>query len=167
MAAGKGMGGHQSAVMGSETWLTPPEIIAALAPFDLDPCCPPVMPWATARQSYCENVDGLAQAWSGRVWLNPPYGPKTAIWLRRLAQHGDGVAFVFARTETAWFFESVWGAAHAVLFLEGRVSFYHANGTRAKSNGGAPSCLIAYGASNAERLRDCGIAGHYVQLKAA
>lgn len=37
---------------GEKSWLTPPEIINALGPFDLDPCCPPppTMPWRTATQ---------------------------------------------------------------------------------------------------------------------
>lgn len=35
---------------GEKTWLTPPHIIEALGPFDLDPCCPPTMPWRTATQ---------------------------------------------------------------------------------------------------------------------
>lgn len=32
----------------TDRWLTPPEIIEALGPFNLDPACEPVMPWRTA-----------------------------------------------------------------------------------------------------------------------
>lgn len=35
-----GMGGHQSAKMKNDEWLTPKYIIDALGPFDLDPCAP-------------------------------------------------------------------------------------------------------------------------------
>lgn len=49
MSDRKGIGGHQSAKMKSDTWLTPPEIIKALGIFDLDPCCPENMPWPTAN----------------------------------------------------------------------------------------------------------------------
>ena len=45
------MSGHQSPRAKSMTWLTPPAWIEALGPFDMDPCCPPVMPWPTATMS--------------------------------------------------------------------------------------------------------------------
>ena len=160
------MGGHQSAAMQSDTWLTPPAIVSALGKFDLDPCCPPVMPWATASRMLTERDDGLAAEWSGRVWLNPPYSREAVKWLRKLAAHGCGTALVFARTETSWFFETVWRAATAVLFLEGRIHFHHADGTRAPANAGAPSCLVAYGMDDAARLLDSGIAGHFVRVAA-
>lgn len=161
------MGGHQSAAMKSDTWLTPPEIIQALGSFDLDPCCPPVMPWPTATKMLNERDDGLATPWDGRVWLNPPYSREAIKWLRKLAVHGIGTALVFARTETEWFFETVWRKADAILFLEGRIHFHYADGARAKANAGAPSCLVAYGAEDAMRLKSCGIAGHFVNLREA
>ena len=104
-AAGKRKGGmslsaHQSARMMTDEWLTPPEILAALGPFDLDPCTPDAMPWQTAAARYTKRDDGLAQPWRGRVWLNPPFGREAVRWLRKLAAHGDGVALVPARTET-------------------------------------------------------------------
>jgi len=33
----------------TDVWLTPPAIIEALGEFDLDPCCPNNLPWATAK----------------------------------------------------------------------------------------------------------------------
>ena len=129
-------------------WLTPLEIINSLGPFDLDPCSPIVRPWDTAKVHYDSLVDGLSTPWAGRVWLNPPYGNETGKWLARLAEHGDGIALVFARTETKMFFESVWGRADAVLFLRGRPHFHFPDGSRAKGNSGGPLCLIAYGYKN-------------------
>lgn len=160
----KGMGGHQSSKMISDTWLTPPEIIDELGEFDLDPCTPESMPWETAKSRYTEKDDGLVQPWKGRVWLNPPYNRETVKWLNKLWEHGDGIALIFARTETAWFFETVWNAADGILFLEGRLHFHHPDGTRAKANAGAPSCLVAYGANNANILENCDIRGRYVRL---
>ncbi len=155
----KGMGGHQSARMDSEIWLTPPEIVAALGPFDLDPCAPSERPWDTARMHYDAAQDGLKLPWQGRVWLNPPYGSQTGAWLKRLASHGDGVAIVFARTETRDWQTHIWSAADAIMFLHGRLHFYRADGTRAKANAGAPSALIAYGQNNVTALRESGISG--------
>ena len=42
-------------------------------------------------------------------------------WLRRMAQHNDGIALTFARTETALFHETVWERANAVFFFAGRL----------------------------------------------
>jgi hypothetical protein len=85
-------------------WVTPREIIEALGPFDLDPCCPPSMPWATARTHFhAGDRDGLAESWFGRVWLNPPYGAAADQWLARLGAHGDGIALGPAATETRRF----------------------------------------------------------------
>ena len=109
-------------------------------------------------------ADGLyACEWFGRVWLNPPYGAEGWRWLAKLADHGNGIAIVFARTETRGFFESVWGRASALLFIKERLHFHHPDGTRAKGNSGGPSVLVAYGPENAERLKASGIPGAFVQ----
>lgn len=158
------IGGHQSAAMGKDEWLTPPSIIAALGSFDLDPCSPIVRPWATAAQHFTALDDGLSKPWHGRVWCNPPYGANVARWLARLADHGNGIALIFARTETACWVEEVWAKADAVLFIAGRLHFHHVDGTRAAANSGAPSALVAYGIKNAEILRACDIAGQFVPL---
>lgn len=157
------MGSHHSARAETTTWLTPLRIIDALGPFDLDPCAAPS--WPTAARSYVLPTDGLAEPWAGRVWLNPPYSSAAWVWLRRLADHGHGTALVFARTETAGFVSEVWGKADGVLFLHGRLHFHHAEGTRAKANAGAPSCLVAYGRRDADQLRNARteLGGTFVQ----
>ena len=165
---GAGIGGHQRAFRGrSDTWLTPPSILDALGPFDLDPCCPPEMPWRTAALMVSLPADGLSLDWSayGRVWLNPPYGPETERWLAKLADSGRGTALVFARTETAAFHAYVWSKASAALFLSGRLHFHRVDGQRAKLNAGGPSVLVAYGDSDAETLRGCRLPGRYIDLR--
>lgn len=146
-------------------WLTPPEILAALGPFDTDPCASQHQPWRTATQQFTIEDDGLAREWAGRVWCNPPYGPFAARFLARCAAHGNAMAFVFARTETAMFQDHVWPKADAMLFLRGRVQFRLPGGARKGVNAGAPSVLIAYGAGNADCLAHCGIAGAFVRLR--
>ncbi len=153
----KGLSGHQSAAMKHDEWLTPPDILRPLGEFDLDPCAPIMRPWDTAARHYNVNDDGLAQPWTGRVWCNPPFGREAIKWLARLAEHGNGIALIAARTETAMFYACVWGVADAVLFLRGRPHFHHPSGERAAFNSGAPICLVAYGASNADVLRASGL----------
>jgi hypothetical protein len=160
-----GIGDHQSARSLKEEWLTPQYIIEALGLFDLDPCAPIDRPWPIAAKHYTIMDNGLNQPWKGRVWLNPPYGDKTAHWLSRMVGHNNGIALLFARTETAMFFKHVWRAADAVLFLEGRLHFHHANGQKARANAGGPSVLVAYGNENVGRLRNSGIAGKFIDLR--
>lgn len=149
----RAMGSHQSAAMVTDTWLTPRPLVEALGPFDLDPCAAPEpRPWPTASEMISLPDDGLAADWHGRVWLNPPYSREARVWLARLARHGRGTALTFARTETAWFVETVWKQATALLFLHGRIHFHYPDGTRAAANSGAPSVLIAYGRDDADRL---------------
>lgn len=160
------MGSHQSHSGGSDEWLTPPDIIDAMGRFDLDPCAPVRRPWPTARRHYTIEDDGLRQPWSGRVWLNPPYA-SAGRWLHRLADHGAGTALLFARTETALWFEHVWPRASALLFIRGRLHFHHVDGRRARANSGAPSVLVAYGAGDADVLRSCAVPGRWVSLAVA
>jgi hypothetical protein len=159
----RGIGGHQTPNEGATNeWLTPPEILQALGAFDLDPCSPLKRPWDTASTHYTVREDGLSAEWRGRVWLNPPYGPHVGEWLKRLAEHGDGIALLFARTETDAFFRA-WQHADAMLFLRGRLHFHHVDGKRAAHNGGAPSVLIAFGKTNVARLRNSGLKGAFVE----
>ena len=154
MSAQLGIGGHHRGHRGeTNIWLTPPEIVKALGPFDLDPCAAVGQPWPTATKHYTIEEDGLAQPWHGFVWCNPPYGPEMGTWMAALAAHGDGVGLIFARTETADFFEQVWGKATGLLFIKGRLHFHHPDGSRAKANSGAPSVSVAYGQRAWDRLR--------------
>jgi hypothetical protein len=82
-----------------------------------------------------------------------------------MADHGNGVALIPARTEVeSWFWPYVWEAADAVLFLRGRLYFHKPDGTL-RGNAGHGSALAAYGEANAETLLDCGIEGKRIRLK--
>lgn len=158
-----GMGSHQSSLADSIEWLTPPGLHSALGRFDLDPCAAPEpRPWPTAARHITLPDDGLAAPWEGRVWLNPPYGRETWRWMDRLAHHGCGTALIFARTDTDGFVSTVWQKATAMLFLAGRLTFHRPDGAPADYNGGAPSVLVAYGADDADRLRQSSIAGAFL-----
>ena len=104
--------------------MTPPEIVRALGAFALDPCAHPKQFYRTARHMISPPADGLAEDWNGRVWLNPPYGRDIVPWLKRLVDHGNGIALVASRTEVErWFWPFVWEAADAILFVKGRLYF--------------------------------------------
>ena len=67
--SGDGIAGHERPYRGaSNDWLTPRYILAALGPFDLDPCAAPdPRPWPTAAKHFTEADNGLAHLWHGRM----------------------------------------------------------------------------------------------------
>lgn len=152
-----GLSSHQSAAMKNDEWLTPPDILCRLGSFDLDPCAPINRPWPTAAEHFTLVDNGLMQPWQGRVWLNPPFGREAVKWMRRMAEHRNGIALIPARTETAMFYETVWCRADAVLFIKGRPHFHFVDGRRAEFNSGAPICLVAYGVANVAALAKSGL----------
>lgn len=145
-------------------WLTPEKYVSPLGRFDLDPCGAPGHTLADRTLLLENGDDGLRDEWLGRVWLNPPYGKLTEPFIAKLAEHGDGIALIFARTETGMWFREIWPKADALLFVKGRISFLDADGVQAKANAGAPSVLVAYGRNNAEALRASGIDGAFIDL---
>lgn len=167
MSIKRAMGSHQSAAMKSDVWLTPPEIIRSLGEFDLDPCSPINRPWDTAKVHYNINDDGLSKDWFGDVWLNPPYGRLIARWMERMSVHCQGVALVFARTETAFFHRFIFPFADSILFFDGRLSFHNSAGIRAQANAGAPSILVGYGERNVQRIADSKLKGKHVLINSA
>lgn len=149
---------------GKDEWLTPPYILEALRKFDLDPCSPIKRVWQTADFHFTKSDNGLAKKWFGRVWCNPPYGNKAQKWLAKCVKHKNAIALVFARTETKMFFKYVWEKADAVLFIKGRLKFYHNSGTQGDS-AGAPSVLVAYSKANVKALLKSKISGIFIQLR--
>lgn len=145
----------------TDTWLTPLDLIRPLGEFDLDPCAYPDHP--TAKSLLCLPFDdGLTAEWTGRVWLNPPYGGECASWMERLADHGCGTALVFARTETKWF-QNIIARASAALFPKGRIHFLKPDGTYGAGSS-APSVFIAFGDDDATKLLFSGIPGWALNL---
>lgn len=144
-------------------WLTPNWIVEALGDFDLDPCGAPNHSLASTTYQIDEGQDGLVLPWIGRVWLNPPYGDEAPPFLKKMAEHKNGIAFIFARTETKAFFNYVWEAAIAILFIKGRIKFMNADMAVTNASN-APSVLIAYSEADAEILRISSIPGKFVYL---
>jgi phage N-6-adenine-methyltransferase len=125
-------------------WETPPDLFAALAHrfggLDLDPA-------ATAANAKCERYftraeDGLAQSWTGRVWLNPPYGREMGAWMQKAWESSQTTAelvvcLVPARTDTAWWHK--WAARGEVEYLKGRLRFGGAS-----SSAPFPSAIVVF-----------------------
>jgi len=148
-----------------DEWLTPPSIIKALGEFDLDPCASIIRPWETAKRHLTIEDNGLLCNWNGggRVWLNPPYGRETFVWLAKLAEHKSGIALIFARTETAGFHREIWNKAHSVFFFAGRLSFFHTDGKQG-GTANAPSCLVSYSPEDTQAILTSGLKGKLVKL---
>lgn len=125
-------------------WPTPRDFFdkcaAEFGPFDLDPCA--TAENAKAARYYTKHDDGLAQSWTGRVWMNPPYGRTISAWMRKAYEESlKGavvVCLVPARTDTAWWHD--YAAKGKVRFLRGRLKF-----EGAKANAPFPSALVVFG----------------------
>jgi DNA N-6-adenine-methyltransferase (Dam) len=136
----------------TDDWLTPPELIEAAGPFDLDPCAYRSQPWRTAKIQYSlPEENGLLLDWQGCVFCNPQYGNAVTQWASRLALHNNGLLLVFARTETQAF-RPVWRWSTAILFFYSRLTFHRPDGSLPETGGGAPSVLAAFGKENIARL---------------
>lgn len=150
----------------TDSWITPRWLIKRIGPFDLDPCACDPQPWPTAALMLTERENGLLAPWAGHVYCNPPYGKQLGAWLNRMALHNDGLALVFARTDTKAFHRNVWPFAQSILFIEGRLTFCTPAGELAPMghNSGGPSVLIACGKRASDRLEGCRDMGAFIRL---
>ena len=147
----------------SDEWYTPREIVQALGLFDLDPCAPSRQ-FYTAKECYTKAEDGLKQPWHGRVWCNPPYSRKLITpFIRKMAEHGNGVALIFNRMDIALWHDIIFPTAAAILVVRGRLRFIRPDGTQGDA-AGCGSILVAWGDYNAEALRTSIIKGKFLRL---
>jgi site-specific DNA-methyltransferase (adenine-specific) len=113
----------------SVEWATDPKVFAELdaqyGPFTLDPCATPEN--AKCAAYFTREQDGLAQVWPGRVFVNPPFGPRsTGAWVRKAWEAAQTTAelvvcLVPARVDTAWWHDYVTKGEH--WFPRGRLHF--------------------------------------------
>lgn len=144
----------------SNQWFTPKYIFDAIdLQFDLDPCSPGEgLTHVPANRHLTIVEDGLLTPWKGTVFMNPPYGKHTKDWMKKLSDHGDGIALVFARTDVQWFQENIHNAS-LVCFISSRVKFHkgHIGDNSQVGTPGTGSMLIAYGKKATERLAQSGL----------
>lgn len=123
---------HQPDYDGDE-WYTPADIIKParelMGGIDLDPAsCKAAQTVVQAGTYYTKVDNGLAQAWQGRVWLNPPYSNPGLFTDKARYAYEDGdveqcVILVNNATETGWFQRLL--RQHPACFLNKRISFWH------------------------------------------
>lgn len=144
--------------LSSDVWLTPIEIIEKLGPFDLDVSAWEGDPTRCAARGYTVHDDGLAQEWSGRVWMNPPYS-NVEPWMQRLAEHGDGIALVHVQSCAEWFHKAM-QSADTCLLVRHRILFLRPAWIPKSKKGNRPayaSALFAWGAPNVARVVESGM----------
>lgn len=114
-----------------ENYCTPApflERVTLLGPIGLDPCSNKHSLTCAKKEYRFEErgEDGLALPWHGfgLVYVNPPYGKKTKLWIRRMlemARRGvEIVGLVAARPDTTWLQDS---GARRICFWRGRMVF--------------------------------------------
>lgn len=111
----------------SDEWATPQayfDEVNAEFGFDLDVCALPSS--AKCERYFTPEVDGLAQEWTGRVWMNPPYGRVLGAWMAKAYESAQTTADVVvclvpARTDTRWWHD--FAMRGEVRFVPGRLRF--------------------------------------------
>ncbi len=113
----------------TDDWATPQYLFDewnAKYDFDLDAA-------ASSTNHKCDNWygldhpeeskrDGLAQAWTGITWVNPPYGRVLNQWVGHAAEQLSPVVMLLpARTDTRWFHS--YCINQRITFIKGRVKF--------------------------------------------
>jgi len=110
----------------TDMWSTPQEFFNTLDAehkFTLDVCATEEN--AKCKTFYSKEQDGLKQAWTGSVWMNPPYGREIGKWVRKAyetSQLGHTVVCLLpARVDTAWWHD--YCAKGEFIFIRGRLKF--------------------------------------------
>lgn len=127
----------------TDLWATPLWLFQALHAefkFEVDVCA--IVSNAKCRRYFSPAKDGLKQPWTGRCWMNPPYGRHIKHWVKkayRASQEGSTVvALLPARTDTAWWHDFVMRAAE-IRFIRGRLAFGGAT-----SSAPFPSAIVVF-----------------------
>lgn len=126
--------------MNDQEWYTPEWIFQKLdTHFDLDVCAPKIqIPYIPADKHYCIDDDGLNQAWTGKVWCNPPFR-NAGQWMQKFHQHGNGIALC-PISKTLWFDRLVQDPNVRIEILPSTLKFIH-NGIPSPVR---TSCCLVY-----------------------
>ncbi|NEQ37047.1 MAG: hypothetical protein F6K40_12485 [Okeania sp. SIO3I5] len=133
----------------SDCWYTPPQIVElvreVLTTIDLDPCADE-RKHIPAKYHKTIREDGLACAWHGKVFINPPYSCP-GKWIKKLVEEIDSgnvteaIALLPVATDTKWF-EPLWN--QSICFWKGRIKFLDVN-YQPKAPARQSHCLVYWG----------------------
>jgi len=111
----------------SDNWSTPQDFFdewnTRLGPFTTDVC-------ASADNAKCPvyydlATDGLKQVWTGKCWMNPPYGRTIGHWMKKAYMSSlagaSVVCLVPARTDTKWWHDYAMRGTY--FLIKGRLKF--------------------------------------------
>lgn len=129
---------ERNAFTGEVEWYTPAEYVEAarklMGGIDLDPASSDAaQKTIRAKHYFTQNDNGLEKEWTGRVWLNPPYGDTIGPFVSRLVEAvksksvTEAVLLTHNSCDTGWWHEAV-AASAAVLFTRGRINFQRSDG---------------------------------------
>lgn len=132
-------------------WWTPARYVEAIktvmGDIDLDPAsCAKANETVGAKKFYTEADDGASQEWSGRVFMNPPYG-KAGMGLieKFLSEVGssfhEGILLVNSRATDAEWFQPCFNGT--ICFTDHRIDFDSPEEKPTSSTHG--SCFVYFG----------------------
>ncbi len=143
---GHGEGNHRTINTGENEWYTPPEFIdlarRVMGGIDLDPASSEeANETVGATRFFTQEDDGLAQEWTGRVWLNPPYSRDLMpLFIDKLKQSyisgnvSEALLVSHNSTDTNWF-HSLSETLAAICFPARRIKFYRGDHVAGPTNG--------------------------------
>ena len=143
-----------------DEWFTPIEFIDAarrvMGGIDTDPAsCPAANKRVGAKHYWSAQQSGLdmANKWSGRVWMNPPYGGEAGRFVDRLFRELDSGAVSTAivllnlnSMSTNWF-SPIPERADAILVTHGRLKFVAGSSEQKFSSPATGSVVLYFGPS--------------------
>lgn len=153
---------HVANNSGNNEWYTPVDYIEAarltLGTIDLDPASSDEANTVVRATRHCTiDDDGLAQNWSGRVWMNPPYSSDlVGRFIDKIIYHycaGDvpeAIVLVNNATETQWF-QTLAAHVSAICFPAKRIRFWTPTG---ESGSPLQGQAILYLGPNADNFID-------------
>lgn len=106
------------------------------------------IPWIPALKSYSKEDDGLAQDWSGRVFMNPPFS-QSKPWVEKFIEHRNGIALLPA-SKAKWF-KLICDEIDGMVWLPSTMKFVY--NFEKSNNIFMPTGLFAFGEENVEALK--------------
>ena len=126
----------------SPEWPTPAAVFDVLNEryhFTLDACATPDN--AKCERFFTPEQDAVQQEWTGRVFLNPPYGRDIGRWMKKAFESAERgatvVCLVPSRTDTDWWHS--YCMKGSIFFVRGRLRFGDA-----RNSAPFPSAVVVF-----------------------